>query len=196
MDPRAVFPASMFSLCRTLAAGFETFRREAAALQPDEFQPWADRGAYSDGWVAYPFVMAAMPPGFRVDFRRHRARCPGSWALLRDPRVILAAYSRLLPGCHIYPHSDHPAFDMMRFHLGLSNAGQAGMRVPGQTLPQTPGQAYVFDSALPHEAGNLGTVARDVLLVDFRLDDDEVAAVERLRAEFTPGVGGAATTTG
>jgi aspartyl/asparaginyl beta-hydroxylase (cupin superfamily) len=134
-----------------------------------------------------------MPGDFVVDFRRHRARCPESWALLRDPRVILAGFSRLLPGCHIYPHTDHPAFDLLRFHLGLNNAGNAGMRVPGHTLLQSPGQHYVFDSSLEHEAGNLGTTPRDVLLVDFRVAEDELAEVDRLRREFIAG-GGVATT--
>lgn len=196
-SPRAVFPSELFDLARTLAGGYETFRREAAALDPDEYLPWPERAAYSDGWLAYPFVMTTMPAGFEVDFRRHRARCPGSWQLLRDPRVLLAGFSRLLPGCHIYPHSDHPAFDVMRFHLGLSNAGSAGMRVGSETLYQAPGQHYVFDSAQQHEAGNLGTAPRDVLLVDFRLSDRELEAVDRLRAAFTgdaPGAGGPTAT--
>jgi hypothetical protein len=37
--------------------------------------------------------------------------------------------------------------------------------------------------SLEREAGNLGTAPRDVLLVDFRLTDNEPAAVDRLRAE-------------
>jgi hypothetical protein len=42
----------------------------------------------------------------------------------------------------------------------------------------------VFDSSLRHEAGNLGSRPRDVLLVDFRLSEDEIDAVDRLRAGF------------
>jgi hypothetical protein len=187
MHGRALFPAAMFEVCRPLIAGFEVVRDEIAGLAPDEFVPWGDRGSYSDGWVVYPLVKTTMPPGFSVDFRKHRARCPRTWQLLRDPRIVLGACSRLLPGCHVYRHTDNPAFDMMRFHLALSNAGCAGMRVPGHELHQTPGQAYVFDTSLPHEAANLGTSPRDVLLVDFRLSDQEVAEVDRLRREFTPG---------
>ena len=182
MPIRAVFPTETFAVARKLAAGFESFRREAAALADHEFVPWPERGAYSEGWQVFPFVMTTMPVGFAPDFRRHRVRCPESWRLLRDPRVLVAGFSRLLPGCHIYPHSDHPAFDVMRFHLGLSNAGDAGMRVGGLTLQQSPGQHYVFDSSQTHEAGNLGSERRDVLLVDFRLDDAELEQVERLRA--------------
>lgn len=182
LQTRTVFPTALFEVARALAAGFETFRREAAALGPHDYLPWPERAAYSDGWLAYPFVMTTMPVGFDVDFRRHRARCPGSWQLLRDPRVLLAGFSRLLPGCHIYPHSDHPAFDVMRFHLGLSNAGSAGMRVGVETMHQVPGQSYVFDSSQQHEAGNLGTEPRDVLLVDFRLSEHELDEVDLLRA--------------
>ena len=128
--------------------------------------------------------MTTMPAGFEVDFRRHRARCPESWRLLRDPRVVLAGVSRLLPGCHIYPHRDSPAFDVLRFHLALNNPGTAGMRIGGETLQQRPGHNYVFDSSVLHEAGNLGTEKRDVLLVDFRVSDDELREVDRLRAEY------------
>jgi aspartyl/asparaginyl beta-hydroxylase (cupin superfamily) len=177
----------MFELTRTLASGYEVFRREVAALAPDEWLPWPETAAYSHGWQAYPLVMTTLPAGFEVDFRRHRARCPGSYALLRDPRVLLAGFSRLLPGCHIYPHRDHPAFDVLRFHIGLSNAGNAGMRVGGITLEQRPGEHYVFDSSLLHEAGNLGTVDRDVLLVDFRVSEPELDEIDRLRREFAAG---------
>lgn len=188
MQPRrAVFPSELFDVARTLAGGCEVFRREIAALAADEFLPWPETAAYSHGWQAYPFVMTTLPPGFHVDFRRHRARCPESWRLLQDPRVLLAGFSRLLPGCHIYPHTDHPAFDVLRLHIGLSNAGDAGMRVGGVTLEQRPGQHYVFDSSLLHEAGNLGTTPRDVLLVDFRVTEAELCEVDRLRAEFSGG---------
>jgi hypothetical protein len=185
----------MFELARTLASGFPVFRREVAALADHEFLAWPETAAYSHGWQAYPMVMTTMPAGFEVDFRRHRARCPGSWELLRDPRVLLAGFSRLWPGCHIYPHRDHPAFDVLRFHIGLGNAGNAGMRVGGVTLEQRLGEHYVFDSSLMHEAGNLGTEKRDVLLVDFRVSEAELAAVDRLRHEYDA-EGGASTAPG
>lgn len=182
--PRAVFPTEAFEVPRRLAAGFETFREEVQALGDDEWLPWPESGAYNHGWQVFPFVMTTMPtPDFVVDFRRHRQRCPGSWQLLKDPRIVLAGFSRLLPGSHIYRHSDHPAFDIMRFHIGLGNAGNAGMRVIGRTLEQRVGEHYVFDSSLEHEAGNLGEEKRDVLLVDFRLSEEELAGVERMRAE-------------
>ncbi|HEB51937.1 MAG TPA: aspartyl/asparaginyl beta-hydroxylase domain-containing protein [bacterium] len=180
---RAVFPTASFELPRKLATGYQTFRREAAALAAEEFLPWPETAAYNHGWQVFPFVMLTMPSGFQVDFARHRQRCPESWRLLRDPRVLVAGFSRLLPGCHIYPHSDHPAFDVLRFHIGLSNAGNAGMRCVGATLEQRPGQHYVFDSNLEHEAGNMGRQHRDVLLVDFRLNEQELEELERLRAE-------------
>jgi len=181
--PRVIFPTEAFAVARKLATGYEAFRSEAAALADDEWLPWPERAAYNHGWEAYPFVMTTMPVGFEMDFRKHRARCPETWKLLSDPRVLVAGFSRLQPGCHIYPHSDHPAFDVMRFHIGLTNAGKAGMRVIGQTMEQRPGQHYVFDSALEHEAGNLGVQKRDVLLVDFRLSEEELLEVDRLRAE-------------
>ena len=181
---RAVFPTEAFEVARNLAAGYETFRRELSALRDDEWLPWPETRSYNHGWQVFPFVMTTMPtPDFVVDFRAHRRRCPESWRLLSDPRVVLAGFSRLLPGSHIYRHSDHPAFDIMRFHIGLGNAGRAGMRVIGRTMEQQDGEHYVFDSSLEHEAGNLGSQKRDVLLVDFRLSEAELEAVDRMRAE-------------
>lgn len=182
MPRRALYPTEMFAVTRDLAAGFQTFRREAAALRPDEFLPWAEGQAYSQGWQVYPFVMVTMPPGLVVDFPAHRARCPDSWRFLNDRRVLLAGFSRLLPGCHIYLHQDSPAFDVLRFHLALANEGQAGLRIGAETKLQTPGESYVFDTACDHEAGNLGAAPRDVLLVDFRLAGKELEEVQRLRA--------------
>lgn len=184
MPPLSTFPSDMFEVARNLAAGYETFQREVASLTDDEWLPWPERAAYSQGWQVFPFVFTTMPPGLTMDFRKHRARCPGSWQLLSDPRVLVAGFSRLLPGCHIYPHTDHPAFDVLRFHIGLSNSGNAGMRVIGKTMEQRPGQHYVFDSNLEHEAGNLGVAKRDVLLVDFRVPEAELLEVDRLRREF------------
>lgn len=184
MKSRPVFPTELFEVARKLAAGYETFQQEVEALADNEFLPWPETAAYNQGWEVYPFAFTTMPLGFEVDFRKHRARCPGTWKLLSDPRVLVAGFSRLQPGCHIYKHSDHPAFDVLRFHIGLSNAGQAGMRVIGQTMEQRPGQHYVFDSSLEHEAGNLGKEKRDVLLVDFRVSEAELVEVDRLRAEF------------
>lgn len=179
---RNVFPTELFEVPSAIAAAYEAIRAEAASLRPEEWLEWSERASYSHGWLAYPFVMTTMPAGLSVDFRRHRARCPETWRVTRDPRVVLAGYSRLLPGCHIYPHTDSPAFDVMRFHLGLSNVGNAGLRVGTETMYQLPGQHYVFDMGQLHEAGNLGSAPRDVLLVDFRLSERELEAVERLRA--------------
>lgn len=181
--PRATFPSEIFEVAQKLADGYESFRDEAAALADDEWIPWPERAAYNHGWETFLFVMTTLPAGLVTDFRKNRARCPKSWELLRDPRIVLAGFSRLQPGAHIYAHSDHPAFDILRFHIGLNNAGRAGMRVSDGTRQQQPGEHYVFDSSLEHEAGNLGAHKRDVLLVDFRASEQELAIVDQLRAE-------------
>ena len=68
MNPqRAVFPTELFEVARTLAAGYESFRREVQALADDEFLQWPETAAYSHGWQAYPFVMTTMPAGFQVN---------------------------------------------------------------------------------------------------------------------------------
>lgn len=183
MTNLALYDASLFAVGRRLVAEFATFRSEAEALAEDEFTDWPERTAYSTGWRVFPLLMAGMPPGLCVDFAQNQARCPRSAAVLRrDPRVICGGFSRLLPGCHIYPHTDHPEPFVLRFHLVLRNAGRAGLRVAGETLVLPPGEAQVFDHSFEHEAGNLGTEPRDVLLVDFRLEPAEAALVQRRRA--------------
>jgi aspartyl/asparaginyl beta-hydroxylase (cupin superfamily) len=183
------FDAQSFAATRAIAAARDVFLRETDALVPGEFADWPSRSAYSNGWQTFPLLMPNAPPGLLVDYERNRRRCPGSWAIvLGQPRVQLAAVSRLLPGCHIFLHSDDPLPDVMRFHMGLRIKGPSGMRFAGRVVEWTRGESFVFDHSHMHEAANLGTEPRDVLLVDFLLTADEKREVERLRAEAANGV--------
>ncbi|MGE3174611.1 MAG: aspartyl/asparaginyl beta-hydroxylase domain-containing protein [Planctomycetota bacterium] len=176
-----MFDSRLFAVTRRLHDGREVFRREAAALRADEFVDWPERDAYSTGWQVFPLVLRARPGSMAVDLAYNRRRCPESAALLDAAGVLIGGVSRLLPGCHIYPHTDDPEPDVLRFHLGLRCRGRAGLRIGATELEQTDDTSYVFDHSCRHEAGNLGDEPRDVLLVDFRLTAAEVEMVARLR---------------
>ncbi|MGE3175498.1 MAG: aspartyl/asparaginyl beta-hydroxylase domain-containing protein [Planctomycetota bacterium] len=178
-----VFDFTRFERARQWHGGFATFRREVATLTDEEFAAWPIRGSYSDGWRVFPLRMPEPPPGLAADIARNRDRCPASAALLSDPKIVNCGFSRLLPGCHIYPHEDGPPPDVLRFHLGLQVNGPAGMRIAGRTLQWREGEAVVFDHGCVHEAGNLSGRTRDVLLVDFELTAAERAMVAQLRRD-------------
>lgn len=186
MTTMAVFDVRWFALPSRIAAHCELIQREAAALGPEEFVDWPERAAYSGGWQVFPLRLDLPPAGMVVDLEHNRRRCPGLAALLADPRIPCAGVSRLLPGCHIYPHTDRPEPDVMRFHLGLRCSGRAGLRIGGDAREQVDGAGYVFDHSIQHEAGNLGDQPRDVLLVDFRLSRAELQIVARLRRGERP----------
>lgn len=181
MSTLAVFDTHWFALPSRIASHYESIRREVASLRPDEFVDWPDRTAYSNGWKVFVMRLDVMPAGFSVDLDRQRRRLPHLGELLADARIPCAGISRLLPGCHVFPHTDHPEPGVMRFHMGLHCAGRAGLRVGREDREQVDGQSYVFDHSVVHEAANLGSEPRDVLLVDFVLSQEEREVVARLR---------------
>lgn len=175
-------PNALFRVARELPASFARIAAEVALVPDDCYVGWPDRGAYSHGWLVLPFVLAAPPPGFVPQCEHNRALCPDTAAVLdRFPEIITAGVSRLLPGCHVYPHVDKVAPFVYRCHLGLSVKGRAGLRAGADQLLSADGSMCVFDHRLQHEAANLSDHNRDVLLVDFVATPDEREALERWR---------------
>jgi hypothetical protein len=157
---------------------------ELARLPAAEFVPWPDHAAYSDGWLVLPLLLDETPPGFDPPLDRYRRLCPETWALLQSyPEVITAGFSRLLPGCHIFPHRDLVRDVVYRYHLCLRTGGPAGLRAGEVTKPVAAGADYVFDHREQHESVNLGIEPRDVLLVDFRATTAELAALAAWRRD-------------
>ncbi|MBI5850329.1 MAG: aspartyl/asparaginyl beta-hydroxylase domain-containing protein [Planctomycetes bacterium] len=176
VDPRLV------PLCAEIAAHAPIFESELAALQSSDFVPWFDVAVYSGGWLVFPLVaqLDPQPPGF--DLARNRLLCPRSHAVLAaHPRILLAGFSRLMPGTRVHPHSDHPGARVLRFHLGLRSAGGTRLVFDGVPRESRRGSTVLFDHSMIHSSHNLGAEPRDLLLVDIRLTDDEVTAVVRAR---------------
>lgn len=173
---------SPFALVAAIECGFATFAADCARLQRDHFTAWHDGAAYSGGWMVFPLVMRITPVPPMYDLVRNRRLCPGSSRLLaQHPRILLAAFSRLLPGCLIRPHGDRPRAGVLRFQLGLSGDAGAVSWFGSEEVCVPRGRVIVFDQSMEHSARNLGAVPRDVLLVDLALDADEVRAVVAAR---------------
>jgi len=187
MNELALFDAQGFAVGRALIAARATILRELLALQAADFVDWPARAAYSAGWQVFPLFIPKPPAGLVVDPDAARRRCPQTLALLQGlPTADLAGVSRLLPGCHIFPHRDDPEPGVLRFHMGVRIEANAGMRGDGHLVQWSAGEAFVFDHSHLHEAANLGAGPRDVLLVDFRPTVAEWADVARQRAAARP----------
>lgn len=167
---------SNFAILRDLLAHYPTFRREAERISRDDYVLWPLREAYCGEWRVFPFFMCSYPPELERRFAPNQARCPETVDVLRRyPQIWTAAYSRLEPGCHIYPHRDHAIDGVLRAHIGLMTPGGSKMRIEEQIVQWQQGRAIVFDGQRNHEAANTGESPRTVLMVDFKVAGRERA---------------------
>jgi len=176
-----------FSVVVALEHRFREIRDELDRLPADAFVPWPVLGAYSAGWSVFPIHLRSQPDSLIVDFAANRRACPRLASFVRDnPRVVTAAFSRINPGCHIYRHTDLPVPGVIRSHLAVDVPGLAKLRVRDEIHEWSEGSGIVFDGCLEHEVANFGPAPRTVLLVDFRLTDEERDEVARVAPIETP----------
>ncbi|MCD9098037.1 aspartyl/asparaginyl beta-hydroxylase domain-containing protein [Luteimonas fraxinea] len=111
-------------------------------------------------------------------------------AFLRSQRVAKEAmFSRLDPGTHIELHSDYANY-VTTVHLPLVSA-DALIEVGGEGREYEDGVPICLDSTFMHQVRCPGTIPRDVLLYNVwhpDLSDDEIWAIEFIRASWWPGV--------
>jgi aspartyl/asparaginyl beta-hydroxylase (cupin superfamily) len=178
MGTAVLYDASLFRVICELQAHVAVFKRELAGIAPDQFVDCPHTTLYSHGWQVFPLVMGYWP--FACDFERNRATCPETYALLsRHPEIGCAGFSRLLPGCHIFPHCDNPSPGQLRGHLALRTNREVRMRIGKEYLDWEPDRFQVFDTAIEHEVHNPGPTPRDILLVDFMTTPEEREAIAR-----------------
>lgn len=153
--------ARQFELVRVLEAAWTEIRDECLALGPTAFEPWVQREMYGEGWSVYGLVAF----GTRIDAAL--AACPRTAAVLDTiPRVITVGFSRLAPGTRIQPHVGWVR-TVYRLHLGLVVPPDCALRVGDEVRAWREGECLVFDDTTEHEAWNLSTQDRLVLLLDF-----------------------------
>ncbi|HEV7714995.1 MAG TPA: aspartyl/asparaginyl beta-hydroxylase domain-containing protein [Steroidobacteraceae bacterium] len=107
-----------------------------------------------------------------VKLEDHCARCPKTAALLESlPRADApghaptAFFSLLQPKTHIPPHNGVTNTRLI-VHLSLVIPGSCTFRVGSQTRAWRPGEAWVFDDTIEHEAWNPSELPRAVLIFD------------------------------
>jgi aspartyl/asparaginyl beta-hydroxylase (cupin superfamily) len=102
----------------------------------------------------------------------HLARCPRTAQALKGaPQCDVpehgpnAFFSILDAGTHIPPHTG-VTNTRLTVHLPLIVPPDCGFRVGSETREWVPGQAWVFDDTIEHEAWNRSEVPRAVLIFD------------------------------
>jgi ornithine lipid ester-linked acyl 2-hydroxylase len=182
MTGRGLLAAARFGTCRHLAERLELFRRELASLPAGHFVPYPDRALHDDGWSFCPLLLRWEQVPESLPVARNQLACPESSRLLAAmPNVLVASFSRMLPGTSIVLHADRPAEGVLRYHVCLGGGQGATMTVDGVTVALRDCRGFVFDHSLPHTAQHCGDRPRDALFVDFRVSDDEANALRRRR---------------
>ncbi len=182
MQQRSRIDPSLISICARLSADGHVFVREAAALDEAQYRPWIDTDAYTGAWVVHPFVLAHADGEQVYDVAGNCARCPASAAIFKSlPRVHIASFSRLLPGTRLPPHRDYPKRNVLRIHIGLQGAEHAKLVIDNEVIQLQPGEVLVFDHSLEHESYHVGTQPRDIVLIDYEVDEVEAEHLGRLR---------------
>jgi aspartyl/asparaginyl beta-hydroxylase (cupin superfamily) len=142
------------------------------------FQAWHEREIYEGDWDVYGLYE------FGKKNLKNCERCPKTTALVESiPGMTTAGFSGLAPGTHIKPHVGYTG-EVLRCHLGLIvpnplpdydrratgclTAQTCGLRVGDDLHYWAPGEAFVFDDTIEHEAYNWGNRTRFVLLIDFK----------------------------
>jgi aspartyl/asparaginyl beta-hydroxylase (cupin superfamily) len=120
-----------------------------------------------------PAVMAVLPALDQPEIQR------------RGPNAM---FSLLAPGAHIPPHTG-VANTRLVCHLPLIVPEGCWFRVGAETRPWRPGEAWVFDDTIEHEALNPSDALRVILIVDTwhpDLSAAERAAVAAVMAATDP----------
>lgn len=143
-------------------AGFEPYVQTRPGETSAQFAP-LDRNL---AWGAY-FLWKH---GNRID--AHCERCPATVAAVehapmvhirtRAPAVL---FSELQPGAHIPPHNG-ATNTRLTVHLPLIIPDNCAFRVGDDTRPWVPGELFIFDDTILHEAWNRSDQRRVVLIFD------------------------------
>ncbi|MNK73930.1 Aspartyl/Asparaginyl beta-hydroxylase [compost metagenome] len=150
-----------FPFTRMLAEAWPRIRAEFEALDAELLRPWHERFLYDEGWEVFGLYALGRKLPEQCERVPETAR-----AVERIPGMVTAGFSVMRPGTRIRPHRGYTEA-VLRCHLGLIVPPGCGLRVGGELRQWQEGQCLVFDDTAEHEAWNVGTRSRVVLLVDF-----------------------------
>jgi beta-hydroxylase len=149
-----------FPFVETLERNWKTVRAEVEKVTQEEFVTYRN----FTPWKVFIFRKGFDPKNIE-HYPENRARCPETAALLDSiPGVTSAAFSRLLPGTHLWPHRCNNT--RVRCHLGLIVVDGCAINVGGMVQGWEEGRCMIFNARYLHEAWNRNTQPRTVLLVD------------------------------
>jgi len=194
------FDRALFPWLGEIEAAFEDIRAELMAVMAEpgaSVQPYIDlKGQVAGQWAELnnsrrwsAFFLWREGEAFA----ENQARCPRTMAALEAwPRCEIpgaaptAMFSILEPRTRIPPHVGVNNARVV-VHLPLVIPKECGFRVGAETRPWVPGQAFVFDDTIEHEAWNNSDDWRAVLIID--VWNPFVTAAEReMVAALTDGV--------
>lgn len=154
--------AELEQVLRTDAPGFRPYVQTGSGEDPGQFASLDN----SMAWGAY-FLWRH---GQRID--AHCKRCPKTIAAVEQAPLIhvrgrapAVLFSVLEPGTHIPPHNG-ATNARLTVHLPLIVPPGCGFRVGDEMREWRPGELFIFDDTIRHEAWNHGTSRRVVLIFD------------------------------
>ena len=152
---------------RYLEAHHATIHAESLGIPRGAYYVWSVEEAYQGSWRVFPILSQDSEWLLADEARRNGRRCPRTTEILRRiPGLLMAGFSLLEPGTHIYPHADEAPMPTVRCHLGLAIPEGGGMRAEGEVRRWREGRCLGFESGEPHESANTSDRDRVVLLVD------------------------------
>lgn len=192
------FDRKLFPFLERLEAATETIRAEFASLiasEQGELVPYIQYREEEPGqmpllnksrdWTAIHLLAR----GERVE--RNARLCPvtlGLFEAIDQPRIPGCSpnlmFSLLAPHTRIPPHTGVSNARLV-LHLPLIVPDNCGFRVGAETRQWVPGEAFVFDDTIEHEAWNDSDHLRVVLIGDLwrpELSEEERAAVSAIIA--------------
>ena len=192
------FDRPLFPWLDAFEAETEAIREEFVAVMAQDrgFSPyiaypegvplnqWAELN-HNPNWSAFRLI----EKGVRVE--ENASRCPRTMALLagapqpaQPGRTPTAMFSLLKPRTRIPPHTGESNVRLVT-HVPLIIPEKCGFRVGNTTREWIPGQAFVFDDTIEHEAWNESDKPRAVLIFDIWnpfLSEEERRLVSALSA--------------
>jgi aspartyl/asparaginyl beta-hydroxylase (cupin superfamily) len=154
---------------RLLENEWRVIRHELQSLQEGRFAAWPERHIYDQHWSTF-VLFDGYKKSEPVRIQENCALCPTTTGILSTiPGVLTAGFSRLGPGSRIRPHKGS-APTILRLHLGLVVPSDCGIRVNGSIRRWTEGRCLAFDDTYLHDAWNLSSRERVVLLVDLKYE--------------------------
>ena len=156
--------SARFPFAKVLEANWRAIRDEYLGVRA-HLKAWPERKLYGEGWSV--FGLYDFPSGAPIDANILRSPITASLVANNVPRHGAVGFSVLAAGTRISPHQGLQG-EFLRCHLGLIiPKGDCSLKVNDEVRGWQEGHAMVFDDRLRHEAWNMTSEERVVLLFDF-----------------------------